>query len=118
MEFIIIDVITGVRADWIEEFNRTFATHQEADDALYTVMKNSPFRHTLKIKAIGDDTHKFDLRGEDAEGDYIEFSFIGTIEEARIECRKTLEFCGGGYLDIFDEDGQFIEDYEEQEGLK
>lgn len=55
----------------------------------------------------------FDIHGEDIDGEFIDFEFIGTIEEAREECRKILEFCGGGHLDIFDENDQFIEDYEE-----
>lgn len=58
---------------------------------------------------------EFNIEGEDVCGEYIQFYFYGTLEQARIECEKTLDYAGGGHLDIFlsgDCDDQFIEDVE------
>ena len=61
---------------------------------------------------ISELKQNFVIEGEDVEGDYIFFEFYGTMDQAQIECEKTLEFAGGGHLDIFDEEGNFIDDVE------
>ena len=58
----------------------------------------------------------FYVVGENIDGELIVYEFEGTLEDCKIEAEKTLEFVGGGHLDIFlndeDHDNMFICDVE------
>lgn len=109
MKYIIIDLVKDQQLTWDQDIDRIFDTFDEAARVLHS---NPDFERCHDIRGYGEDKHVFDIEGEDIDGDYIQFEFEGTIEEARNECYKTLDWVGGGHLDIFLVEGQFIEDFE------
>ena len=55
----------------------------------------------------------FFIEGENIDGEYIQFEYIGSLEGAREACIKMLNAYDGGHLDIFDGPGdKFIDDVE------
>lgn len=53
------------------------------------------------------------ITGESVDGEYIEYEFEGDVDQITLNCEKTLAFCGGGHLDVWDETGEeFLWDVE------